>query len=224
MKNTINIKSNYKRIATDIHFKPLSEFIGKWNEELGINAEMNKLADKLSIKYCISQETILRLIRYVLFAYESTTPGVIKGILTDYKQVIQFEKKPEQIISITFNTEQKQFIITEHEVIDELYYTLFNKMFQTDKPHSNKNKKLIEEGSIKKIATELFNELTKKENISEWKSYCIIGFIFAFYRFGIKRTGIIKTENRYNLYREKHYKTDSYLQYLSGNIKRYIIK
>jgi hypothetical protein len=217
------MKINYTR--NDIHFKSLSEYNGQWNEAWGINTRLNDLADKLSTSYPISHEKILRLIRYVYFAYESSSPEIYKSIVTDYKQVMQFKYGPEPIVSVTFKTEHKQFTITNAPVIDELFNTLLNKMFETIDTVPKKNKKTLpEKGSIKKIATELFKELTQKENISEWRSYCIIGFIFAFYRFGIKYTGIIKTEERYNLYKEKHYKTESYLSYLAGNIRRYIIR
>jgi len=205
-------KSNYIRQESDIHFKPLSEFNGEWR----ISDDKIELSKKLSENYGISEDKILHLIQYVEFAFLSDIPGIINNVVTDINQVQNFENDPQSIISIKFECKNKHFTITNPNTIDKIYSLLFNTMFEMTPNITKQKKKILSEVSIKRIATELYDELTKKYEISEWKSYCIIGFIFAFYEIGINFDHPIMTEQQY--------KNGSYLTYLSGNIKRYIIK
>lgn len=88
------------------------------------------------------------------------------------------------------------------------------------------NKKRRSGVIIKKVATELYIELTDKEKITGSRPLYIIGYIFSLYEIGLKRGEPILTEHQHNAQNEykrsKGITTESYLSYLSGHMKRYI--
>ena len=78
---------------------------------------------------------------------------------------------------------------------------------------------------IKMIATEIYQELTQMENITEWQPYYIIGLIFAHEWIGIKEH--LQTEDEFMNKKQQRdpndpYGNETYLSYLSSRIKGYI--
>lgn len=197
-------KNYYKKEITDPHFKPLSEMKGK---NFMVTKGQVELAKKLNKDYLLSEYAFLTLIKYVEFAFLS------------YKNSRVWQQEWENINRI-LDTEESFTIGLEYE----------NKFSEITKEEDTitvksdntpfKGKKIFYEQSIKKIATEIFNQLTIKEDITAWKSLCIIGFIFAFYHIGINYSFPIETESEW----KKTHPDENYLTYLRGNIKRYLIK
>ena len=149
-------------------------------------------------------------------------------------EIADFEKEPFSIDKIVIRGSDKplgyprSFEINNPYLIDELYRSMldfmdFKKVLK--KRRDNTKKKRPSAKIIKLIATEIYNELTQVEKISEWKSYCIVGFIFAFYQIGIKTEDPIKSEEQYNQWmkEERSASAETYLQYLAHRIEKYII-
>ena len=196
-------KNYYSRVITDPHFKPLSEMKGK---KLSVTEGQIKLAKKLNKNYPLSESAFLVLIKYVEYAFLPNNSKVLQREFENINKILDSEE------SFTTRLEYENKFSEIIKEGDTLSIKSGSKPF--------KSKKIFLEESIKRIATEIFNQLTKKEDISEWKSYCIIGFIFAFYQIGINYKYPLETETEHKI----SHPEDNYLSYLSGNIKRYIIK
>jgi hypothetical protein len=197
-------KNNYNRVITDPHFKPLSEMKGR---KFPVTEGQVELAKKLNKDYLLSEYAFLLIIKYVEFAY---LPG------EDSKA---WQREFENINRMLDSEESFDVRLEYENKFSEIIKDRDNISLKTDSIPF-KGKKIFLEQSIKKIATEIFNQLTIKENISEWKSLCIIGFIFAFYHIGISYDNPIQTKTEHKI----SHPGENYLSYLSGNIKRYINK
>ena len=75
------------------------------------------------------------------------------------------------------------------------------------------------------MTTDIFNELIKVHKMSEWKSKCIIGLIYANNGASLKRDQRIMKEEQFNVENEKKQVLgeSNYLAYLEKRISRYII-
>jgi hypothetical protein len=193
-------KNYYSKVITDTHFKPLSEMKGK---KFSVTEGQIELAKKLNKDYLLSEYAFIVLIKYVEFAF---LPDNDSQEFENINRMLDSEES----FTVRLEYENKfSEIIKDGDTIS----------LKTDSTPSKRNKIFLEK-SIKRIATEIFNQLTIKESISEWKSQCIIGFIFAFYQIGISYDHPIQTEAEH----ERSNSSENYLSYLSGNIKRYILK
>jgi len=130
------------------------------------------------------------------------------------------------IEKVVFRTNAKAFEITNPYLTDKLYNSLLEFIdFQKITQEKLKRKKLTSATVIKKVAKELFSELTQVEKISNWRSLCIIGYIFYLYNTGLKSEEPILSEEKFNLLQKgKQVVTETYLQYLASRIERYINK
>jgi hypothetical protein len=229
MKSKYSRESKYARVISKEYFKLLKRY--NYNPSLANNKQI-ELAEKLSKKYDIHEGNILRLIMYAGIAWSYATDSEIEFFYSDMTEIADFEKEPVPIDKIIFRGSSKSlgssksFEITNPYLIDKLYYSMLDFMdFQNvlKKRRSDTKKKRPSAKIVKLIATEIYNELTKVEKISEWKSYCIIGYIFCLYNIGLKTKEPILSEEKYNLLqKEKRKVTETYLQYLATRIKRYI--
>ena len=197
-------KNYYSKVITDPHFKPLSEMKGR---KFSVTEGQVELAKKLNKDYELSEYAFLLLIKYVEFAFLPDEDS--KAWQQEFENINRILDS-EESFTVRLEYENKfSEIIKDGDTIS----------LKTDSTPSKRKRMLLEE-SIKKIATEIFKQLTIKENISEWKSLCIIGFIFAFYHIGISYDHPIETKTE----RKISHPGENYLSYLSGNIKRYILK
>jgi len=196
---------------------PLKIF-SEWEGKPGINnhediAEWG-LPERLSKEYGLTREKINHLIRYVVYAFGTGS------YFEEEIKVIDFEKNPEPILSVRFESHNKQITIRDRKIIDKLYKLLLgeNNLFKLQNPYDKE--------IIKLVATEVLKEIAGKENIPLQKAYCIIGFIFAYHGYGICKEKIM-TEGEF-IYDtiEKESRnisvTETYPQYLTRRIKEYI--
>jgi hypothetical protein len=198
-------KNYYSKVITDPHFKPLSDFTCAW----AVTDGQIELSKKLASDYHLPEDKFLHLIQYVEFAFLPEKDS--KTWQQAFEDTIRMldEDNTEKVFTVKLEYENKFSEITKDgDTIKVRNWRI---------PY--KGKKIFLEQSIKKIATEMLKELTHKDKISVWKSLCIIGFIFAFYQIGINYNFPIQIEAEYKI----SHPDGNYLQYLSGNIKRYII-
>jgi hypothetical protein len=225
------MKSQYKRDISEDYFRPLKTF--HYNPSFHAVTATNKqlvLTTNLHRSYGIREGNMLRLIIYADISLRWATESEIELYYSDLHEIAEFEKKPFPIERIVFRGSDKplgypkSFEITNPYLIDKLYYSLIELInFQEIIKKKKSRKKRTSATIIKKVATELFNELTQVEKMSDWKSLCIIGYIFCLYKIGIKNEEPIMTEEKFNLLKhEKQIETETYLQYLAHRIKRYI--
>jgi hypothetical protein len=214
MKKEYESNNNQPRGLLTVPFKPISN----WDGKPGINnhEDINEwsLAERLYKDYGLSREKINHLIRYVIYAFGT-------GSYFDEEiKVINFEKDPEPLLSVRFESRNKQITLRDPKVIDKLYKLLLNEN------NLSKLQNPYDKEIIKQVATEVLKELTGKENIPTPTAYCIIGFIFAYHGYGICKEKIM-TEGEF-IYDtiEKESKnisvSETYPQYLARRIKEYI--
>ncbi len=140
---------------------------------------------------------------------------------SDRSGMIGFFKEPQPIDKVVFKGITKSFEISNPSLIQELLQLTLE--FREDNKEKRTNKKKQSAKIIKMIATEIYKELTEKERITGWKSLCIIGFVFCLFNIGLKADEPLLSEEKFNLANsERQVSTETYLQYLSGRIKRYI--
>lgn len=219
------MKSLYKREISEDYFRPLSNF--RYNPCYHPHVASKKqlvLARNLSRSYQLTEGKILRLIMYTEIALNNATDRDIELSYSDLSEIIEFEREPEPIDKLVFKSKNKSFEIVNPFIIDHLYYSvidLFN--FQQTVKKRRSGERISADESKKKVAAELFAELTQTDKISERKSYCIIGFIFCLYDIHLESEGPILSENNYNkLIKEDPAITETYLQYLARRIKSYL--
>jgi hypothetical protein len=218
------MKSPYKINLTRKNFRPLKNF--RYNPFFHPSVASNKqlvLAKNLSRSYGITEINILRLIMYADFALSYAHESEIQVQLSDLKDISEFEESHEEVKKIVFSGQVKSFEITNPHLIDELYKSMQN-FIEFHRIRKKKPKKKQSSDSIvKKLANELYIELTEIERISEWRSLCIIGYIFCHYDVCLDSEEPIMTEEKFNLSEaEKRESTETYLQYLSARVKQYI--
>lgn len=228
MKKT---RSQYKRDISREFFLSLNDFKNRailQNKSATIPQQV--LARNLHRSYGLPEKNILHSVVYADVAFNRAKLSEHDFNLLDANSVAQFENGPESIQEIVFKANDKNIEIRNPYFIDKLYYYLLE---ITDSHFDLSQRKIFGKLElkkkrpsatiIKKIATELFNEFTQVEKISAWKSYCIVGYIFCFYKISLKSEDPILNEQEFNLKKEKYgLDTGTYLQYLSGRIKRYI--
>jgi hypothetical protein len=197
-------KNYYSRIITDPHFKSLSDF----NIQQPITEGQIELSKKLSNDYGLTEDKFLHLIQYVEFAFIPDNTENNQRLFEEIGRMIDDDSKKDFTINLEYENKHSEIVKNGDSITFNYGSTPY------------KGKKIFLEESIKKIATEIFNQLTKEKNISKWQSLCIIGFIYAFYQIGINYNYPILTEEVHKIKRPG----ENYLSYLSGNIKRYIIK
>ncbi|NLN30117.1 MAG: hypothetical protein GX158_02595 [Bacteroidales bacterium] len=195
-------------------FKPLSEWDGK--QGICSNEDIPEwgLTERLSRGYGLSGEKISHLIRYVVYAFGTSS------YFEEEIKVVDFEKNREPILSVRFESRNKQITIRDPNIIDKLYKLLLgeNNLFKLQKP--------FDKEIIKHIAVEVLKEITGKEGIPEQKAYCIVGFIFAYHGYGICKEKIM-TEGEF-IYDtiDKESKNilvkETYTEYLARRIREYI--
>lgn len=221
------MKSEYKRDISQEYFRPLKSFNYRSDFHPSVaNNKQIELTNKLSNEYGIPEGNLLRLIMYADIAWSYATESEMQVYYSDMTEIAEFEKVPEPIKEIFFRGNNKSILISNPYLIDKLYNSMldfmdFQKILKEKKTDTKKKRPSAK--IVKLIATELFNELKQVEKITEWKSYCIIGYIFCLYKIGIKKEDPIMTEEKFNyLKNEKQVVTETYLQYLAHRIKRYI--
>jgi hypothetical protein len=181
-----------------------------------VKHEESDLVVQLSDKYAIPKDNILRLILYVDYAYFWVRKGESPFLCRDPHGISGFELKPEPITSIAFKSKRTSIKIINPDIIDKLY-SHFVKLYYQPKPTKDKKKRTSVK-DIKKIATDIFKELTEKEKIGPHQAMYVIGYIFAYYGIGLKYNNPIVSEE---IYKKTHYR-GNYLTYLKDNIKNYI--
>jgi len=218
------MKSIYKREISADYFRPLSSF--RYNPCYHPHVASKKqlvLARNLSRSYQFPEGNILRLIMYTEIALNNAVDRDIELSYSDLSEIIEFEREPEPIDKLVFKSKNKSFEIVNPFIIDHLYYSiidLFN--FQQTIKKRRSVEKISTDEPKKKVAAELFDELTQTEKISHGKSYCIIGFIFCLYNIHLESESPLLSENHYNkLIKEDPGIKETYLQYLAGRIKSY---
>lgn len=215
------MESHYKRDISNDYFMPLKGF--HYNPSVHPSVANNRqlaLVKNLHRSYSIAEGNLLRLIVYADIALSYATESEIQLYYSDLQEIASFEHNPEPINKVVFRGENKAFEITNPYLIDELYKSMLNLIdFRKIIKNKHSKKKRPSGAIIKKIATELFHELTEAEGLSEWKSLCVIGYIFRLYGISLKSEDPILTEDEY---KKQTFQPQPYLTYLSGRIKRYI--
>jgi hypothetical protein len=215
-----------KKDVSKVYFKPLKSF--RYNSSFHhsvANTKQLVLAKNLNRSYNISEGNILRLITYADIALKLATESEINFYYSDMMEIADFEKDPTPIEKIIFKGRSKSFEITSPYLIDRLYISLLDIMdFQKILKKGQDKNGQASASIIKKVATEIYNELTTIEKLSSRKAYCIVGFIFAFYKIGLKPHEPILTEKEFEIEKKTNkIFTGTYLQYLSKQIEAYII-
>jgi len=215
----------YKRDIAKEFFRPLKSF--RYNPFFHPSIANNRqlvLAKNLHRSYGIPEGNILRLIMYTDIALSYPTNSEIQVYYSDLSEIADFEKNPMPVEKVMFRGNAKEFEITNPYLIEKLYNSLLELIdFQKITQEKLAKKKITSATIIKKVARELFNELTQVEKISNWRSLGIIGYIFCLYNIGLKSKEPILSEEKFNLMQKgKQNVTETYLQYLAGRIERYI--
>jgi len=225
-----NIDKEYFRSLDSFNYSPIFH---------APNPKQKMLIEKINSSYYIPLGNINRLVQYTEIALNYALESELEYYDSDRSELEKFENDPFPISRIEFMGWQKgsrfskTFEISNPYLIDKLYNSVFEYInFHETKPkngNTDKKKKRPSATLIKKVATQIFKELTKVNNISEWQSLCIIGYIYSYYEIGLKKEEPIMTEEVWNLSKKGKEKkgiiiTETYLQYLAARIKRYIIK
>ena len=214
MKKENEPEINQTRGLLTVPFKPISN----WDGKPGINNHEDitdwSLAERLSRDYGLTKDKINYLIRYVIYAFGTGS------FFEEEIKVIDFEKNPEPLLSVRFESRNKQITLRNTKIIDKLYKLLLseNTLFKLKNPYDKE--------IIKQVAAEVLKELTGKENIPEPTACCIIGFIFAYHGYGICKEKIMtEGEFIYDTIEKENRNisvTETYPQYLTRRIKEYI--
>ena len=171
----------YKRDIAKEFFRPLKSF--RYNPFFHPSIANNRqlvLAKNLHRSYGIPEGNILRLIMYTDIALSYPTNSEIQVYYSDLSEIADFEKNPMPIEKVIFRGNAKAFEITNPYLIEKLYNSLLELIdFQKITQEKLAKKKITSATIIKKVARELFNELTQVEKISNWRSLGIIGYIFC---------------------------------------------
>ncbi len=214
MKKEYESTDNQAKTMLTVPFKPIST----WDGKPGINNHEDitewSLAERLSKEYGLTKEKVNHLIRYVIYAFGTGS------YFEEEIKVIDFEKAPEPLLSVRFESRNKQITVKDPKIIDKLYKLLLgeNNLFKLQNPYDKE--------IIKQVAAEVLKELTGKDNIPALKAYSIIGFIFAYHGYGICKEKVM-TEGEF-IYDtiEKENKNisvkETYPEYLARRIKEYV--
>ena len=229
------MESKHKKGNQDPNFRPLKSF--RYNPHLHPPVANNKqlvLAKNLSRSYGIQESSILRLIMYVDIALHWVINRDIGNFYNDLNEISDFEKEPFSIEKLTFSGPGEtpgthcSFEITNPYLIDRVYNSLIDLLnFQQIIKNKESDQKKASKSVIRKVANELYRELTAEEKITGSKPLYIIGYIFSIYGVGFKDNEPIMTEKEFNAVKKTIKRKDvssdgSYLKYLSGAVKAYI--
>lgn len=214
MKKDKEMNENLTGESFTLPFKPFFEWVGKPAINNHDDIPEWGLTERLSVEYGLSKEKVNHLIRYVVYAFGTSS------YFEEEIKVIDFNKSPEQILSVRFESNNKNFTIRDPKIIEKMYKLLIgeNNLFKLPHPYTKE--------IVKKIATQVFLELTGKDKIPKSAAYCIIGFILAYYSYGICKEKVM-TEGEFIYDKiEKENKgttvTKTYLQYLADTVVEYI--
>lgn len=225
------METQYKRNITEDSFYPLKKFryILPFHWQTA-KPEQLALSEQLSSQYHLPVGNILRLIMYVDRAWYVAQESEYQLYYSDRHSLIEYDKKNEPIEKITIHGKNGAAEITNPHLIDTVYYFMIDKLESSKK---DQKKKRPSERIIKLIANEVYNEIIpwlKTDNgrtavTPRWKALCITGYIFGLYNIGIKKDEYIMNQEQYKENRHKRKRKDgnleTYLQYLSGNMKSY---
>ena len=220
------MESRYKRDLSLQYFRPLkSVHYSPWSHFPSPNKL--ELAEKLSRDYKIHIEKIFHLMKYVEIADSWALTSEIQLYYSDRQEVLKFEKDTEPIKTIKFECENKHLEITNPFVIDRIYSYLF-KIYKDERHVQSDKKKRPSAKIVKLIATEIYNDLLPliQSEKPRWKALCIVGYIFGLFNIGLKSNDYIMNQEQHEAdrikKRRKDIPTETYLQYLSSHMKRYI--
>ncbi|HBE39875.1 MAG TPA: hypothetical protein DDW27_01460 [Bacteroidales bacterium] len=214
MKRDKELNENSTSESFTFPFKPFDEWVVKPVINNHDDIPEWGLTERLSKDYGLSREKINHLIRYVVYAFGTSS------YFEEEIKVIDFNKNPENILSVRFESMNKNFTIKDPKIIDKMYKLLIgeNNLFKLPHPY---NKEIV-----RKIATKVFRELTGNEKISKSAAYCIIGFILAYYSYGMCKEKLMSEGEFIYDTIEKENKgiavTKNYLQYLADTVAEYI--
>ena len=221
------MESHYKRDLSLQYFRPLKTVhYNSWRDFPSPNKL--ELAEKLSEVYGIQIEKIFHLMKYVEIADSWALESEIQLYYSDRQEVLRFEKDTEPIKTIRFECENKHLEITNPFVIDRMYSLLFH-IYKDERHLQSDKKKRPSAKIVKMIATEIYHDLIPliQSEKPRWKALCIVGYIFGVYNIGLKSSDYIMNQEQHEAERikkrNKGITTETYLQYLSGHMKRYII-
>lgn len=214
MKKNKEFDNNQADGSIVFPFKPISEWDGKQGIHNNEDIPEWGLAERLSRGYGLSRERISHLIRYVVYAFGTSS------YFEEEIKVLDFEKNREPILSVRFESRNRQITIRDPKIIDKLYKLLLgeNNLFKLQKP--------FDKEIIKQIAIEVLKDITGKDGVQEQTAYCIIGFIFAYHGYGICKEKIM-TEGEF-IYDtiDKESKSilvkETYTEYLARRIREYV--
>jgi hypothetical protein len=223
------MKSDEKGEILQESLSPLSSFLHNalLNPSVANNKQM-VLAKNLHRSYQVPEGNILRLIIYADIVLNRTRGKERNLFFSDLSAIADSGKNKTVFEKVVFKGREKSFEISSPYLIDKLYNSLLaiidfrntgKKDFSVKKPASS--------ASIKKLATELYSELTEKEKITGSKPLYIIGYIFSLYNVGLKKGEPILTEKEFKVRVDKmkpegETNAENYLQYLSRRIRPYI--
>lgn len=207
------------------YFKPLKSF--RYNPYIHPYTANNKqtiLAQRLNKSYGIPLGNILRLIIYTDVALSLGNESELQLNYSDLKQIAEFEKEHDTFEKLIFAGKNKSIEIKNPFLIQRIFMSMINlidshSIIKGKGAQKKKTSSLI----LKKVATELYNELSTEEKFSPWRSLCIIGYIFALYKVKLDDGGTILTEEEYDQRnRAGNDLPETYLQYLSSRIRPYV--
>jgi hypothetical protein len=220
------MKSDEKGEILQEYLSPLSSF--RNNALLNPSVANNKqmvLAKNLHRSYQVPEGNILRLIVYADLALHETRVKERKLYFSDLSAIENFGKKPTSMEKVVFMGKEKLFEINSPYLIDKLYHSLLGIIdFRNTGEKNFSGRKTASSVVIKKLATDLYIELTEKEKITGSKPLYIIGYIFSLYNVGLKKEEPILTEKEFKARLKKMQpggitNPETYLQYLSRQIK-----
>jgi len=208
------------------YFKPLKSFrYNPYIHPYTANDKQTVLARKLNKSYGIPLGNILRLIIYTDVALSLGNESELQLLYSDLKQIAEFEKDHDTFEKLIFAGKSKSIEITNPFIIERVFMSMVNLMdshsiIKNRGPQKKNTSSLI----LKKVATELYNELFTEEKYSPWRSLCLIGYIFALYKVKLDDGGTILTEEEYDQKNKAgNALPETYLQYLSARIRPYVV-
>jgi hypothetical protein len=207
------------------YFKPLKNF--RYNPYIHPYTASNKqtvLAQKLNKSYGIPLGNILRLIIYTDVALSLSDESELQLYHSDLKQIADFEKEHDAFEKLIFAGKRKTIEIKNPFLIERVFMSMINiidshSIIRRKGQQKDRTSSLV----LKKVATELYNDLCTEEKFSPWRALCIIGYIFALYKVKLDDGEFILSEEEYDLKnKDRKPEYETYLQYLSSKIKPFV--
>jgi hypothetical protein len=216
-----NISGEYSATLNSFRYNPL------FHPSVANNRQM-VLAKNLHRSYHIPEGNILRLILYTEIALHWTRESDVKLYYSDLSALEDFGKNSEPVEKVIFSGKTRNLEITSPYFIENLHQSLLDLAdFGKAGKGKKSGKRPASASVVKKVATELYIELSENEKLTGSKPLYIIGYIFSLYNVALKNEGPVLTEKEFMLGLEKKKSegiviTESYLQYLGRRIRPYI--